>query len=51
MTPINVDGSILMMKAFPFSLLEKAKDWLYELAPGTVISCSILVEEGLLDTH
>ncbi|KAM0990793.1 hypothetical protein ACFX2C_009261 [Malus domestica] len=38
MTPVNVDGSILKMKAFPFSLLEKAKDWLYELAPGTVIS-------------
>ncbi|CAN6720961.1 unnamed protein product [Malus baccata var. baccata] len=38
MTPINVDGNILMMKAFPFSLVEKAKDWLYELAPGTVTS-------------
>ncbi|KAM1519914.1 hypothetical protein ACFX1Z_022665 [Malus domestica] len=38
MTPINVDGSILKIKAFPFSLLEKAKDWLYELAPGTVTS-------------
>ncbi|KAM2989737.1 hypothetical protein FF2_003674 [Malus domestica] len=38
MTPVNVDGSILKMKAFPFSLLEKAKDWLYELAPETVIS-------------
>ncbi|XP_070672242.1 uncharacterized protein [Malus domestica] len=38
MTPINVDGSILKMKAFPFSLLEKAKDWLYELALGTVTS-------------
>ncbi|KAM1495770.1 hypothetical protein ACFX14_030016 [Malus domestica] len=38
MTPINVNGSILKMKAFPFSLLEKAKDWLYELAPGTVTS-------------
>ncbi|KAB2631019.1 hypothetical protein D8674_008538 [Pyrus ussuriensis x Pyrus communis] len=38
MTPINVDGNILKMKAFPFSLLEKAKDWLYELAPGTVTS-------------
>ncbi|KAM2747053.1 hypothetical protein PS2_022576 [Malus domestica] len=37
-TPVNVDGSILKMKAFPFSLLEKAKDWLYELAPGTVTS-------------
>ncbi|KAM1811203.1 hypothetical protein ACFX12_027873 [Malus domestica] len=35
-TPINVDGNILMMKAFLFSLLEKAKDWLYELAPETV---------------
>ncbi|CAN6723399.1 unnamed protein product [Malus baccata var. baccata] len=38
MTPMNVDGSILKMKAFPFSLLEKAKDWLYELAPETVTS-------------
>ncbi|KAM1554334.1 hypothetical protein ACFX1Z_007094 [Malus domestica] len=38
MTPVNVDGSILKMKAFPFSLLERAKDWLYELAPGTVTS-------------
>ncbi|CAN6566290.1 unnamed protein product [Malus baccata var. baccata] len=38
MTPVNVDGGILKMKAFPFSLLEKAKDWLYELAPGTVTS-------------
>ncbi|CAN6547335.1 unnamed protein product [Malus baccata var. baccata] len=38
MTPINVDGSILKMKAFPFSFMEKAKDWLYELAPGTIIS-------------
>ncbi|KAM2282771.1 hypothetical protein ACFXTI_031956 [Malus domestica] len=38
MTPVNVDGSILKMKAFPFSLLENAKDWLYELAPGTVTS-------------
>ncbi|CAN6555558.1 unnamed protein product [Malus baccata var. baccata] len=38
MTPVNVDGSILKIKAFPFSLLDKAKDWLYELAPGTVTS-------------
>ncbi|KAM1230448.1 hypothetical protein ACFX11_040754 [Malus domestica] len=38
MTPINVYGSILKMKAFPFSLMDKAKDWLYELAPGTVTS-------------
>ncbi|CAN6562634.1 unnamed protein product [Malus baccata var. baccata] len=38
MTLVNFDGSILKMKAFPFSLLEKAKDWLYELAPGTVTS-------------
>ncbi|CAN6554949.1 unnamed protein product [Malus baccata var. baccata] len=37
-TPVNVDGSILKMKAFPFSLMDKAKDWLYELAPGTVTS-------------
>ncbi|KAM1923980.1 hypothetical protein ACFX15_021818 [Malus domestica] len=36
MTPINVDGIILKMKAFPFSLMEKAKDWLFELTPGTV---------------
>ncbi|CAN6554947.1 unnamed protein product [Malus baccata var. baccata] len=38
MTPINVDGSILKMKAFPFSLMEKVKDWLYELALGMVTS-------------
>ncbi|KAM2908560.1 hypothetical protein COP2_048052 [Malus domestica] len=38
MTPVNVDESILKMKAFPFSLLVKAKDWLYELALGTVTS-------------
>ncbi|CAN6677801.1 unnamed protein product [Malus baccata var. baccata] len=38
MTPVNVNGSILKMKAFPFSLMDKAKDWLYELAPGTVTS-------------
>ncbi|KAM1465100.1 hypothetical protein ACFXTO_044664 [Malus domestica] len=38
MTPVNVDGNILKMKAFPFSFLEKAKDWLYELAPRTVTS-------------
>ncbi|XP_048445099.1 uncharacterized protein LOC125479610, partial [Pyrus x bretschneideri] len=38
MTPVTVDGSILKMKAFPFSLMDKAKDWLYELAPETVTS-------------
>ncbi|KAM2301658.1 hypothetical protein FF1_032387 [Malus domestica] len=38
MTPVNVDGCILKMKAFPFSVMDKAKDWLYELAPGTVTS-------------
>ncbi|CAN6687761.1 unnamed protein product [Malus baccata var. baccata] len=38
MTPVNVDGNILKMKAFPFALMDKAKDWLYELAPGTVTS-------------
>ena len=38
MTPVNVDDSILKIKAFRFSLLEKAKDWLYELAPGTITS-------------
>ncbi|CAN6691851.1 unnamed protein product [Malus baccata var. baccata] len=38
MTPVNVDGNILKMKAFPFSLMDKAKDSLYELAPGTVTS-------------
>ncbi|CAN6560272.1 unnamed protein product [Malus baccata var. baccata] len=38
MTPVNVDGNILKMKVFPFSLMDKAKDWLYELAPGTVTS-------------
>ncbi|KAM1610501.1 hypothetical protein ACFXTN_020896 [Malus domestica] len=48
MTPLNVDGSILKMKAFPFSLLEKAKDWLYELAPGTVTSWESM-ERAFLD--
>ncbi|XP_070664549.1 uncharacterized protein [Malus domestica] len=38
MTPVNVDGCILKMKAFPFSLMDKAKAWLYELAAGTVTS-------------
>ncbi|KAM2986637.1 hypothetical protein FF2_006889 [Malus domestica] len=38
MTHVNVDGSILKMKAFSFSLLERAKDWLYELAIETVTS-------------
>ncbi|CAN6685860.1 unnamed protein product [Malus baccata var. baccata] len=38
MTPVNVDRSILKIKAFPFSLMDKAKDWLYKLAPGTVTS-------------
>ncbi|CAN6566365.1 unnamed protein product [Malus baccata var. baccata] len=38
MAPMNVNGSILKMKAFPFSLLDKAKDWLYELALETVTS-------------
>ncbi|CAN6707344.1 unnamed protein product [Malus baccata var. baccata] len=38
MTPVNVDGNILKIKAFPFSLMDKAKDWLYELAPSTVTS-------------
>ncbi|KAM1274296.1 hypothetical protein ACFX2H_024095 [Malus domestica] len=42
MTPENVDGSILKMKAFSFSLLDKAKDWLYELASGTVTSRAFL---------
>ncbi|CAN6709849.1 unnamed protein product [Malus baccata var. baccata] len=36
MTLVNVDRSILRMKVFHFSLLDNAKDWLYELAPGTV---------------
>ncbi|CAN6677811.1 unnamed protein product [Malus baccata var. baccata] len=35
---LKSNGSILKMKAFPFSLMDKAKDWLYELAPGTVTS-------------
>ncbi|CAN6557497.1 unnamed protein product [Malus baccata var. baccata] len=38
MTPVYVHGSILKMKAFPFSPMDKAKDWLYELAPRTVTS-------------
>ncbi|KAM1157710.1 hypothetical protein ACFX1X_028596 [Malus domestica] len=47
MTPINVDGNILKMKAFPFSLFEKAKDWLFELALGTVTSWESMKREFL----
>ena len=47
MTPTNMDGNILKMKAFPFSLLEKAKDWLFELAPGTVTSWENMKKEFL----
>ncbi|CAN6691744.1 unnamed protein product [Malus baccata var. baccata] len=47
MTPVTVDGSILKMKAFPFSLMDKAKDWLYELALGTITSWETLDEGGV----
>ncbi|CAN6566334.1 unnamed protein product [Malus baccata var. baccata] len=47
MSPVNVDGNILKMKAFPFSLMDKAKDWLYELAPGTVTSWESMKREYL----
>ncbi|KAM1996790.1 hypothetical protein ACFX15_029700 [Malus domestica] len=49
MTPINVDGNILKMKVFPFSLFEKAKDWLFELVPGTVTSWESILREILLN--
>ncbi|CAN6697787.1 unnamed protein product [Malus baccata var. baccata] len=32
MTPVKVDGSILKMKVFPFSLLDKAKGWCINLS-------------------
>ena len=38
MTPGNFDSNILKMKAFPFSFLERAKDWFYELDFGTITS-------------
>ncbi|CAN6687767.1 unnamed protein product [Malus baccata var. baccata] len=47
MSPVNVDGCILKMKAFPFSLMDKANDWLYELAPGTVTSRIILLRKKI----
>ena len=51
MTPVNIDGSILKMKAFPFSLMDKAKDWLYELAPGTVTSWESMKRAFLEDEN
>ncbi|CAN6691852.1 unnamed protein product [Malus baccata var. baccata] len=34
----GLDNAAPLYEGFPFSLMEKAKDWLYELAPGTVTS-------------
>ena len=36
MKPHNVTEDLIKLKAFPFSLKDRAKDWLYSLPPGSV---------------
>uniref|UniRef100_A0A151UGJ3 Retrotransposon gag domain-containing protein n=1 Tax=Cajanus cajan TaxID=3821 RepID=A0A151UGJ3_CAJCA len=38
MRPHNVPEDHIFLKAFPFSLEDLAKDWLYYLAPGSITS-------------
>uniref|UniRef100_A0A151UDH3 Retrotransposon gag domain-containing protein n=1 Tax=Cajanus cajan TaxID=3821 RepID=A0A151UDH3_CAJCA len=38
MRPHNVPKDHIYLKAFPFSLDDLAKDWLYYLAPGSITS-------------
>nr|KYP32632.1 hypothetical protein KK1_046621 [Cajanus cajan] len=38
MRPHNVPEDHIYLKAFPFSLEDLAKDWLYYLAPGSITS-------------
>ncbi|MDD0245692.1 retrotransposon gag domain-containing protein, partial [Shigella flexneri] len=38
MQPQGADENLLKMRAFPFSLADRAKDWLYELPAGRITS-------------
>lgn len=42
MTPENADEDIMKMKAFPFSLTDKAKTWLYRLPNGYITSWDVM---------
>ncbi|XP_024178260.1 uncharacterized protein LOC112184226 [Rosa chinensis] len=42
MTPENADENIMKMKAFPFSLADKAKTWLYRLPNGYITSWNVM---------
>ena len=47
MQPEDVDEDIFKLKAFPFTLMDKAKDWLSELPEGTITSWEVLMKEFL----
>ncbi|XP_062014146.1 uncharacterized protein LOC133730603 [Rosa rugosa] len=47
MQPLGSDENILKMKAFPFSLADRAKDWLYELPPGRITSWDAMMKAFL----
>ncbi|XP_024172385.1 uncharacterized protein LOC112178475 [Rosa chinensis] len=47
MTPQGADEQILKLKAFPFSLADKAKQWLYELPSGCSTSWADIMKAFL----
>ena len=47
MLPQGADENILKMKAFPFSLADRAKDWLYELPSGRITSWNTMMKAFL----
>ncbi|XP_024200306.1 uncharacterized protein LOC112203593 [Rosa chinensis] len=44
MKPQGADENILKLKAFPFSLADRAKDWLYELPSGHITSWDAMMK-------
>ncbi len=47
MTPQEADENIFKLKTFPFSLSDRAKDWLYELPEGSVTSWDAMMKAFL----
>ncbi|XP_040361822.1 uncharacterized protein LOC121049222 [Rosa chinensis] len=47
MKPQGADEQILKLKAFPFSLADKAKQWLYELPSGRIASWADMMKAFL----
>ncbi|XP_024163856.1 uncharacterized protein LOC112170792 [Rosa chinensis] len=47
MKPQGADEQILKLKAFPFSLADKAKQWLYELPSGRITSWADMMKAFL----